>query len=187
MKYKHYYCFPKFSDGDKAYYGKVEGVPGISMIEASNLDDFERLFHQAIDDYLDNHRSHKRKTNWSLFVTLLAIVGLLVAMILTCPKKEQHVEVLTDRLSFLINDQIGQENDLQVLGSLIGNEVSRVFLNTYISVDDRLLFSVGRFKYRDKEGVVSVGFLGHVFALSKKELKKRVEADRDIQDFFDSF
>ena len=44
MKYRNYYCTPKFSDGEKMYYGDVEGVPEIAMIEAENLDDFERLF-----------------------------------------------------------------------------------------------------------------------------------------------
>ena len=52
MKYRNHYCSPKYSDGDKCYYGNVEGFPQIPTIEVASIDDFERLFHQAVDDYV---------------------------------------------------------------------------------------------------------------------------------------
>ena len=66
MKYRNYYCSPKFSDGDKSYFGNVDGVPEIPMIEAANLDDFERLFHQAVDDYIDSRGIGKKGSKLGL-------------------------------------------------------------------------------------------------------------------------
>lgn len=60
MRYRNDYCTPKFPDGEKTYFCDVEDAPEISMIEAATLDDFERLFHQAVDDYLDRRRCENR-------------------------------------------------------------------------------------------------------------------------------
>ena len=81
MKYRNYYCTPKFSDGEKMYYGDVEGAPEIPMIEAGTIDEFERLFHGAVDDYLDRRQAVKHRTRWGLIVTLLAIIGILLAAV----------------------------------------------------------------------------------------------------------
>ena len=187
MKYRNYYCTPKYSDGDKSYYGDVEGVPSIPMIEAENLDDFERLFHQAIDDYLDDRKTSKSKTRWGLIIAVLAILGILVAMVLTCPKKEQHVNALMENLSYILSDTAGGDDDIKILGARLGSAIAKPVVNTYLVVDDKILFSVGHFEYNGENNVVSVGAFGHVFTVSKEELKRRIEQNKDSQEFLNYF
>ena len=187
MKYRNYYCNPKYSEGDKTYYGDVAGVPKIPLIEAENLDDFERLFHQAVDDYLDEFPTVTHRTRWGLIVTILAVVSFVIVLALTCPKKEQHVEVLSDRFSFILTDQIGQDDDLAVLGTMIGSKLTKGFIDLYVTVDDHVLFSVGRIRYDGEDRIASIGALGHIFTASKEQIKRRVEQDPDIQEFFNGF
>lgn len=187
MRYRNYYCTPKYSDGDQTYYGDVEGVPEIQMIQAESIDDFERLFHQAVDDYLDRRRTSKSGTKWGLIITLLVLVGILVAMVLTCPKKEQHVDALMENLSYILSDTAGHDDDVKILGAMLGSVIAKPLVTTYLVVDDKVLFSIGHFKYNDEDNVVSVGVFGHVFTASKKELKRRIEQDKDSQEFLNHF
>lgn len=184
MKYKNYYSTPKYSDGDKTYYGNVSGVPDIPMIEAASLDDYERLFRQAVDDYLGSGSAKKAKWGW---IAGVAIVGLLIIMALTCPKKEKHVEVLNDRVSFLVNDALGeQEDELKFLGLLFGNSVTRPFVSNNLSIDDYIFFNVGKFSYNGKEHTVSVGALGHVFSISRRALRDKAMENPDLKELLES-
>ena len=169
MKYKNYYCTPKYSEGDKTYYGEVQGVPGIPLIEAENLDD--RL-------------TVKHRTRWGLIVTILTILGVVIVMALTCPKKQQHVEVLSDRFSYILGDQIGQDDDLSVLGTMIGSKIAKGIIDTFITVDDYVLFSVGHVRYDGEDYIVSIGAFGHVFTASKEQIKRRLEQNPEAQQFF---
>ena len=187
MRYRNYYCTPKYSDGDQTYYGDVEGAPEIPMIEAESIDDFERLFHQAVDVFLDRRRSARPRTRWGLIVGILIIIGLLVAMVLTCPKKEQHVSVLNEKVSYLLSDTVGTEDDFKILGAMLGSAISKQVLNMYLIVDDYVLFSVGRLEYKGKNNLLSVGAFGHIFTISNKELKRRVEQNKDSQEFLNRF
>ena len=187
MRYRNYYCTPKFSDGEKTYYGDVEGAPEIPMIEAETIDDFERLFHQAVDDYLDRRNASKYHTRWGLIVTLLVIIGILIAAVLTCPKKEQHVTVLTEKVNYLLSDTVGSSDDLKVLGAMFGGAIAKQVLNMYLTVDDHVLFSVGQLEYNGEDNPLSVGAFGHIFTISNEELKRRVEQNKDMQGFLNRF
>ena len=187
MRYRNYYCTPKYSDGERMYFGDVEGAPEIPMIEAETIDDFERLFHEAVDDYLDRRRSAKPRTRWGLIIAILVIIGLLVAMVLTCPKKEQHVNVLTEKFSYLLADSAGADKDANILGAMIGGAIAKQVINAYLIVEDHVLFSVGRLEYKGENNLLSVGAFGHIFTISNKELKRRVEQNKDSQEFLNRF
>lgn len=183
MRYRNYYCSPKYSDGERMYYGDVEGAPEIPMIEADTIDDFERLFHQAVDDYLDRRQAAKPHTKWGLIIAILVIIGLLVAMALTCPKKEQHVTVLTEKMNYILSDTVDSQDDFKVLSAMFGSAIAKQVLNMYLTVDDYVLFSVGRIEYKGENNLLSVGAFGHIFTISNEELKRRVEQNKDTQDF----
>ena len=187
MRYRNYYCTPKYSDGERMYFGDVEGAPEIPMIEAETIDDFERLFHEAVDDYLDRRRSAKPRTQWGLIIAILVIIGLLAAMVLTCPKKEQHVNVLNEKFSYILSDTVDSNDDFKVLGAMLGSAISKQVLNMYLIVDDHILFSVGRLEYKGENNLLSVGAFGHIFTISNKELKRRVEQNKDTQELLNRF
>ena len=187
MKYRNHYCMPKYSEGEGVYYGNVEGAPKIPLIEAKSIDDFERLFHQAVDDYLDRSERSRSRTRWGLIFSLLVVIGILVAMVLTCPKKEQHVDALTEKATYLISDAAGMEEDIKIIGAMIGGAVSKQVINAYLIVDDYVVLSIGRFEYKGEENTVSVGAFGHVFTVSKKELKRRMEQSEGSQELKNLF
>ena len=187
MRYRNYYCAPKYSAGEQMYFGDVEGAPEIPMIEAETIDDFERLFHEAVDDFLDRRQTSKHHTRWGLIVTLLVIIGILLSAVLTCPKKEQHVTVLTEKLNYLLSDTVDSNDDMKVLGAMFGSALAKQVLNMYLTVDDHVLFSVGRIEYKEENNLLSVGAFGHIFTLSNEELKRRVEQNKDSQGFLNRF
>ncbi len=177
MKYKDFYCVPKYSDGDKTYYGDVEGIPQIPMIEARNLDDFERLFHEAVDDYLEGNNRKHTSPRWGWLITLLVVIGIIVAAVLTCPKKDQHVATLSDRLSSVMNSQLTEESDeFETLGVLLGSALATPIIRNFISVDDYIVCSVGKYTYQGEEQIVSLGVFGHVFTVSKERIEEIVKS-----------
>lgn len=189
MKYRNYYCTPKFSDGEKMYYGDVEGAPEIPMIEAENLDDFERLFHQAVDDHLDRrHTTVKPKTNWGLIITLVAIVGIIVTAVATCPKKVDHVAFLTDRINVIVTEELEQSGgggDLAPLGLMFGNAIVVPLVEKSLNVNDNFLFSVGKLSINGQEKTVTVGAFGHIFSASKEQMKQALKDNKYMKDYLD--
>ena len=186
MKYRNYFIYPKYSEGDKVYYGNVSGVPEIEEIEAATLDDFERLFHDAVDDYLDDRRAHKSNKKARLIVTIVCIVALIVLALVTCPDKNKHLDVLKDRMSAVINEQVAvNENtsDLEAVGIALFNRLMGRMLDNYITVDDYALFSVGKSTIKGSENVVSFGIFGHVFTKSKEKMKQQLENSDELKLF----
>ena len=175
MKYKDYISLPTYSSAEKVYYGCVDGVPEIGDIEAVTLDEYETAFHKAVDDYLLARKAVNVKIKWGPIVTLVIVVGLLIAMMVSCPKKSSHTEVLADRITSVINDEMGNDSVMLALSSLFGGSISKYMINNYVDVKDYVLFSVGKYEYDGKSNIVSVGILGHIFTVSKERLKKEIE------------
>lgn len=184
MKYRNYYCTPKFSEKEASYYGKVEGVPEINMIESGSLEDFERMFHDAVDDYLDGRRKH---FPIGLVVSvLLLFVILFVAAAVTCPKKNQHLEFLSDRFSTMAHDEVGVDaGDLAVLGMMFGDNLLTPVIDKSLKVDDRFIFSVGKLTTAGGSLPVSWGVFGHIFPASETKMKKAMEENEYLKDYVD--
>lgn len=184
MKYRNYYCFPKFSEGERVYYGRIEGVSEIDSIEAENLNDFERLFHQTVDDLLNGQSEHK--TRWKVVLSLTASFLLIWVALVTCPKKDQHVQVLSDRVASAINDEFGQHGEeLESFGILYGSSLIRKIFANFVTVDNYFLFSVGKAKYQGEEHLVSVGIFGHIFSKSKERIKQDAKDNEYLQALID--
>lgn len=175
MKYKDYTSLPTYSGAEKVYYGCVEGVPEIGDIEAATLDEYEATFHKAVDCYLQERKAVNVRFKWGPTVALVIIVGLIIAMMVSCPKKSSHTEVLADRITSIINDEMGDDSVMLALSSLFGGSISKYVVNNCVDVKDYILFSIGKFEYEGKSNTVSVGILGHVFTVSKERLKKELE------------
>ena len=188
MKYRNHYCNPKFSEGEQVYYGDVEGTPEIEMIEAKNLDDFERLFHQAVDDYLDGNHAIKTHPKWGRIVPIATLAILIFVAIITCPKKEQHTSFLSNRIVSIIKDDIEKKggDDLAYVGLYFGNSLISSYIDNSMTVDDDYLFSVGKLTLDGKENVVSVGAFGHIFTASKQQMKQMLKDNlKGLYDFSD--
>ena len=177
MKYRNYYCTPKFSDGEKTYYGDVEGVPEIAIIEAENLDDFERLFKQAVDDYLSGKSETKPRKHFGWVIAAIVAVALLGIAVVTCPDKQAHKDAILAVINEKLNENIQKnskdgDEGLAVLGASLGTSISGWILDSGLTVDNKFVYSVGKFNTGKEIKKVSVGVFGHVFTFSKEDVDK---------------
>ena len=78
-------------------------------------------------------------------------------MMVSCPKKSSHTEVLADRITSIINDEMGDDSVMLALSSLFGGSISKYVVNNCVDVKDYVLCSVGKFEYEGKSNTVSAG------------------------------
>ena len=53
LEYKGYYSKIEYSREDGLLYGRIEGINDLVNFESRQLDDIEKQFHLAVEDYLD--------------------------------------------------------------------------------------------------------------------------------------
>ena len=56
--YKGYIGSVEFSETDRVFHGKVQGIRSLVSYEGSNADELINDFHEAVDDYLDMCQMH---------------------------------------------------------------------------------------------------------------------------------
>lgn len=173
MKYRNCYCTPHFKEDDQRYHGTITGLKDDKEISAGTIDDFMDLFHQTVDDYHSKQEAARKKRRWIIWAV---IIGIVVVAAITCPKKEKHVAVLSDRMNaaFAMQNTSGSDMD-NILGGFIFSALATPVLNSMISVDDYFLFSVGHFVFQGEDTIVSIGAFGHVFTLSKDQMIENVK------------
>lgn len=189
MKYRNLYISPRYSQEEKVYYGNVSEVPEIGMIEAATIDDFERLFHDAVDEYYLEKKEQESKSRFRWLIFVFSVIAIVVIALLTCPDKNRHVEVLKDKIGAVFNEQlIGEDaGGYEVLGRALINGVLGQYIKNYVSVEDYALFSIGKSTLGGESNIVSVGAFGHVFSASKKTLEKRLKESEAFQELNDLF
>ena len=52
MTYKGYLGSVAYSDKDKVFFGKIEGINGLVNFEGESVKELTKAFHGAVDDYL---------------------------------------------------------------------------------------------------------------------------------------
>jgi len=52
LKYKNFIGSAEYSSDDDIFYGKIEGIDGLVNYEGSNVEELQRSFRQAVDDYI---------------------------------------------------------------------------------------------------------------------------------------
>ena len=53
MSYKGYIGTISFSEKDRIFFGKVEGIDGLVNFEGKSVDELTEAFHNSVDDYLE--------------------------------------------------------------------------------------------------------------------------------------
>lgn len=53
LKYKDFFTIIRFHEEDKIFYGKIENVEDSVNFHANTLDDIEKEFHLAVDNYIE--------------------------------------------------------------------------------------------------------------------------------------
>ena len=52
LNYKGFIGSVAFSEEDKVFFGKIEGIEGLVNYEGTNVQELETAFHEAVNDYL---------------------------------------------------------------------------------------------------------------------------------------
>ena len=53
IKYKSFIGSLNFSQNDKTFFGKIEGINDLITFEGKTVDDLIKAFHEAVNDYLE--------------------------------------------------------------------------------------------------------------------------------------
>lgn len=175
MNYRGYNCDPKYSEEEKMYYGYIEGLSEAGKISGATIDDFVRAFHLCVDSFLDDRAVSKKKAKRSCWIVIAVLVALVVTAALTCPDRKQHVQVISDRLSVLYEGAEYDDDGSGVFGALLGGLLLSATIESMITVDDYFVFNVGKVTYEGEDRVMSIGAFGHVFALSREQIRQRIQ------------
>ena len=124
-------------------------------------------------------------TPWLIAALILAI--LFGTMVFTCPDRHDHEmaiqEVTKEWVGEKIQDNVSSVTGNSGLGGMMSDILGRLIeqltgtgtekiISTYLKVDNYMVCSIGRVRLVDKEKVVSVGLLGHVFTFGKDNLEQ---------------
>lgn len=113
---------------------------------------------------------HQRKRHYGCFLTLLVVIGgLIAALWFTNPKPEAHKEALTSLADDVVRNEMS--NLTGGLGTSVAQSIVGGVLNTFFDdafkTYDYHLFSVTKFDLGKNDKIVTVGLLGHVFTANK--------------------
>lgn len=173
MKYRNCYCTTDFREDDQRYHGTITGLFE-GEISASNMDDFIEKFHQKVDDYIERKTAEQKRRRWVIWGIVAAII---VIAVVTCPKKDKHVSVLTDRFNAAYALQNTGLDGLEILGGMLVGSIATSLLDSYLTVDDYVLFSIGRFTFDGERSLISIGAFGHIITKSVKQMQEAMKLE----------
>lgn len=131
------------------------------------------------------HAPKKKHHTGCLLVLLLSFVVLIATMIITCPKAEQHKEVLSTVITATVNDAVNEsdnitgnaylDNAFKAVSNAFAGKVIQAAVDELVSVDNYVVCSLGKVRYEGKAHVVSVGVFGHIFTVDEDDLREAAE------------
>ena len=130
----------------------------------------------------DHHASRKGRGRGGWWIFLLVLIGLIAGAAATCPDKEKHVAVLSDKMGYALMGESGSNaSGLEALGGLLGKGIANLALNSLLVVEDYFVVSVGKLDDLDGNSqVVSIGIFGHVLTASREQMRKRVRENLEL-------
>lgn len=127
----------------------------------------------------------KKHHTGCLLVLLLSFVVLIATMIITCPKAEQHKEVLSTVITATVNDAVNEsdnitgnaylDNAFKAVSNAFAGKVIQAAVDELVTVDNYVVCSLGKVRYEGKAHVVSVGVFGHIFTVDEDDLREAAE------------
>lgn len=126
----------------------------------------------------------KRKKHGCLIGFLIGIAILLVVLFLTCPSTANHKETISNVVSETLKEESEKTTPIAESG-IIDKAFEQLFFTTIdkavqftidnmVKVENYGVCSIGKIHLDGKNHVISVGVLGHVFTIDKKDLEKEI-------------
>ena len=98
---------------------------------------------------------------------LITLVVVAAVLILTCPKPEQHKEVLSSVITATVNDAANDstnttgneliDNAFRSISNAFAGKVFKAVVDNLVTVDNYVVCSLGKVHYNDKDYIVSLG------------------------------
>lgn len=124
----------------------------------------------------------KKNHTGCLLGTLIVLVAFIIVLILTCPKPEQHKDVLSDVITNTVNDAVNDttnttgnelvDNAFRSISNAFAGKVIRSAVDNLVTVDNHIIYSTGKVHYAGQNHTVSVGLLGHIFTIDEDDLQE---------------
>lgn len=118
-----------------------------------------------------------KKTIW-----LIALIAVVILLALTCPKEEQHKEVVGAKISAMVNKEMAKkagegdfEQGLALIGSIFTDKLVDIVLDSQFKYKNYVVFSLGQIKDDDEMKTISVGLLNQVITFEQDDLEDAVE------------
>lgn len=113
-----------------------------------------------------------------IIISIIALAALAAALVITCPDRAKHVEVLKSEFNDYKYNSMGLdfgEGTQQLMMSVLGNGVVGVGIELNLEVKNNLLFSTGYIRIREDKVKVSFGILGKVFTAEPRKVERAAE------------
>lgn len=127
----------------------------------------------------------KKSHTGCLIGILLTLVALVAVMIVTCPKTEQHKEVLSTVITTTVNDAVNDNDNLtgntfidnafRTVSNAFAGKVIEAAVDNLVTVDNYVVCSLGKVHYDGKDHIVSLGIFGHIFTVDEDDLQEAAE------------
>lgn len=127
----------------------------------------------------------KKSHTGCLIGILLTIIALVAVMIVTCPKTEQHKEVLSTVITATVNDAVNDndnitgntfiDNAFKTVSNAFAGKVIEAAVDNLVTVDNYVVCSLGKVHYDGKDHIVSLGVFGHIFTVDEDDLREAAE------------
>ena len=159
---------------------EIEDIPLVEatpVIQATPQESIQQQQNQPIE--------RKKSYTGCLIGILIALIALVSVMIITCPKTEQHKEVLSTVITNTLNNEINEnenltgntliDNSFKTISNAFAGKVIKAVIDNLIVVDNHIVYSLGKIHYEGKDHIVSIGVFGHIFTVGEDDLKKVME------------
>ena len=127
----------------------------------------------------------KKSHTGCLIGILLTLVVLVAVMIVTCPKTEQHKEVLSTVITTTVNNAVNDNDNLtgntfidnafKTVSNAFAGKVIETAVDNLVTVDNYVVCSLGKVHYEGKDHIVSLGVFGHIFTVDEDDLQEAAE------------
>ena len=127
----------------------------------------------------------KKSHTGCLIGILLTLVVLVAVMVVTCPKTEQHKEVLSTVITKTVNDAVNDNDNLtgnafidnafKTVSNAFAGKVIETAVDNLVTVDNYVVCSLGKVHYDGKDHIVSLGVFGHIFTVDEDDLQEAAE------------
>ena len=126
--------------------------------------------------------TQKKSHMGCLLGILITLVAFAIVLILTCPKPEQHKEVLSGVITKTVNDAVNDttnttgnaliDNAFRSISNAFAGNVIRSAVDNLVTVDNHIIYSTGKINYAGQDHIVSLGLLGHIFTVDEDDLQE---------------